>query len=1125
MKDKPVLDGRTREEILERQKRIAPHYVDDWNPETEDSGTAMLEIFSDMAEGVIERLDRLPEKHQTAFFDTLDFSVYPPQPAELPVTFSIDEGAPSNVRIPPGTRVKAPESDDRPRQTFETPTDEPFEATPATLTDVFTADPGADRLVSHTDSLEADEPIHLFLGDNIQKHALYLGHDDLLMLDAGSTIELQVQTNASLRALREYLEWEYYGTNDDGEEGWHPLEVRGATESPIAPLSEYQQARSFVDQLEGYLEDNGYELIDDDERIERFVRSFVDDIKKGRFASSDGNDDDRYQLPANLFDTRQIDADVESTLQRYCDSLRQQLQSSKERHEFGDTIDQRELLLDVPGEITEYELEETTSRWIRCRIPETELSEILFGMLVDNIQISVGAETETLEPDTAVTDDIEVDLASDTALFPLGKGQPVPGSFFAISCEEALTKPGATITLEFDGDDDDAETSSDADTDPELIWEYWNGVGWQRLPVEDQTSQLRSSGTVVFDVPPDIATRSLLGQKRRWVRVRLVNGHYGEPRMEETSENSWERVTDHIAPPEFDDVRVRYERNDAPFEHVWTHNNGTFRDVKEQTQAYRPFESVPGDKQTLYLGFDQPLCGGPLQLYLPIAETKYPYWFDPWLDMEYCSEPQRDKWDRVEFKDETENLSRRGVISFSPPEQTTAFELFGRERHWLRIRVTKDEFSRGSGGLFVPSVDPKKTSSRAELHSVSLASRERSHRTRSPPTVEGLFMNTQWVRNIRTIDSTSLGSSDGRANQELSFEEGPVLNADLWVDEARMLSEHKREALRNADPDRIQEERDADGTVTHFWVRWTEVSDFLNSDSSERHYVLDEVDGTVRFGDGKYGRIPPAGENNIKASYETGGGADGNVETGDISGLKDDISFVDDVYNPVPGNTGDNRETTPELVDRAPRQLRDRDRSVTRDGFERIASSAAREIGRVRCKAGKSETGKPGHVTLLVVPELTERKPVPSEELLEQVTEEMKQKAPVAVTGDESNLTVRGPHYVEVSIQATVTVEATQNITDIQERARDDLTAYLHPLTGGTDGTGWEIGYCPPPSAFVARLEQITGIQQVSRLTVTFDDGEQELTLSGAEPAPTVAPDTLIYSGAHTITVGVGRDF
>ena len=1124
MSKEPVLDGRSREDILERQRQIAPYYVDDWNPETADAGTVLFEIFSDLAEDVIERLDRVPEKHQMAFFDSLDFSTYPPQPSKLPATFEVDDNSTENIRIEPQTRLIAPEADGRPAQLFETLPDERFEATPSRLTDLMSVDPGTDRLVDHADALVSTDPVELFSGENLQNHCLYMGHDELLVLNSGSTVELELTTNASLTAVRDYLDWEYYGTDANGEEGWHPLEVHYRQALLVAPLSEYQQAVTFIEQLTPFLETQGYERLGDDDRIDVFVRSLIDDVKNGQFGPT-ATDDRAVEVPANLFASRNVDHAIKAALQRYLRALGDQLRSSNKSNEFTENQHTVGLELEIPGEITEAEHNGIESRWLRCRIPDDELSSVLFSILIEDVRLSVGSVDATLPLDAAATNDVEIDPEA-RHVYPLGR-DPSQASIWSFACREAFTKPGADITLAFECPADDPavdDSPDDTDSLPELVWEYWNGTGWQRLAVEDTTDRLRDAGTVAFSVPMDLTPTVVLGQDRRWIRTRLVDGNYGEPRMEETDDNSWERVTDHIQPPKFESISVQYAQSSVPFDQLLTYNNRSFRDVRASQRPFQPFVALPGGSQSLYFGFDRPLNGGPLHVYLPIAETDVPHWFSPWIEMEYCSDPALDEWSRLDLTDGTADLSVRGILAVSFPEETTAFSLFGRERHWIRLRLTGDEFSRGNSGLFGPTGDHTAASSRSELYSVSLTARERAARTRSPPVIEGIFPNTQWATNVQTVTTEVLGSSTGTADQRLTFANQPVLSAEVWVDELSVLSTNKRAALIEADPDRVIETHDASGELGCFWVRWEHVEDFLDSDGEARHYTLDESGGAVEFGDGRHGAIPPAGENNVRADYTTGGGTDGDIRAHELTSLKAELSGISGVYNPAPGKTGEDSEPTTELLSRAPSQLRDRDRPVTRDGFERIARSAAREIGRVRCKAGESETGDPGHVTLLVVPDVDEQKPVPSEELLDQVTATMHKKAPVAVIGDESKLSVRGPHYIEVSINATVTTRGSHSITETQERATSALTEFLHPLSGGPDGTGWEIGHCPSPALFVSQLEQRSDISAVTRVAVTFDDGEEHITLAGNEDAPTVAPDTLVYSGRHTVTVDVGRD-
>ena len=380
MTTEPVLDGRTREEILDRQREIAPYYLDDWNPDNADAGTVLFEIFADLAEDVIERLDRVPEKHQTAFFDSLDFSTYPPQPSKVPVTFEVDDNSAGNIRIEPQTQLTAPEVDGRPKQLFETLPEDRFEVTPATLTDLVSVDPGTDRLVDHSDALESTAPVELFSGANRQDHCLYMGHDELLVLNPGSTIELELTTNASLTALRDYLDWEYYGIDADGEgeEGWQPLDVHYRQELLVAPLSEYQQATTFIEQLTPFLESHGYERVGDADRLDVFVRSLIDDVKKGQFGPTD-TDDHAAEVPANLFASRNVDRALKETLQRYLRALGDQLRSSNRSNEFTENQRSVGLELGIPGEITDSEHNGIESRWLRCRVPDDELSAVLFS--------------------------------------------------------------------------------------------------------------------------------------------------------------------------------------------------------------------------------------------------------------------------------------------------------------------------------------------------------------------------------------------------------------------------------------------------------------------------------------------------------------------------------------------------------------------------------------------------------------------------------------------------------------------------------------------------------------------------------------------------------------------------
>ena len=61
---------------------------------------------------------------------------------------------------------------------------------------------------------------------------------------------------------------------------------------------------------------------------------------------------------------------------------------------------------------------------------------------------------------------------------------------------------------------------------------------------------------------------------------------------------------------------------------------------------------------------------------------------------------------------------------------------------------------------------------------------------------------------------------------------------------------------------------------------WVRTSDFNNSTTDDKHYVIRNDNGAtiIIFGDGIHGAIPESGNNAIKVTYTYGGGASGSLE-------------------------------------------------------------------------------------------------------------------------------------------------------------------------------------------------------------------------------------------------------
>ncbi|WP_226483043.1 baseplate J/gp47 family protein [Natrinema amylolyticum] len=1061
MSQRPTIDDRDREELYDELRALADQYTESWDPSTDDNATVLLRIFSQLGVDVIRRLNDVPAKHRIAFLDALGFDRRPPQAARLPLTFRVSADIDRNVTIPGGTQAVA-EPSDGPDQTFEIPQDDGFEATGASLTDVVAVDPSADRIVDHGDVRTAAEPVELFTGENVQEHVLYLAHGDLLTLEAGSPITITAETAAATdgTVLETDAVWEYYG-EEDGAEGWHRLEEWADDESA-----------------------------DDDIGLE---------------------------------------------------ALRERLQAPASRPGEGDRL---ELRFRLPGTPVEHAVDGVESRWLRCRIDGGDPDPEAFSLRLGSISASVGRDPseDGLAPDSLLSNDVPLSTANEGDVRPLGR-LPQPPATFYIASEEAFTKRGGIVEVRFDPptepDSDanadagaaviDADTLEEIDVDvdedgegaaategvgvlggpPELSWEYWTGSGWNRLTVlEDETNTLRRAGRVRFTVPEDIQPTAVSGHENVWVRARLVSGNYGQPSFGVTDAGTRGSVVNSPDPPRFGDVSLHYDRGMQPFESIRTRNNAAISgDLTARESPVSPFDELPEDAQTLYLGFDGALRNGPLTVFVPIEDVTYPRSFDPGMRWEYCADPDADEWSKLIVQDRTGGLTERGIVRLTFPEPTTAFDRFDRHRHWIRVRVTQDEFDRRS------DTDSRSARSTTE-------SEQSRDRTTAPPTLDGLYPNTQWAYNTRTIEDEVLGSSDGSHEQSFACAHAPVIDVDVWIDESETLSTSERRDLIAERPDDVRRVTDASGDVTECWIRWRQVSDFLESASTDRHYAVDRIDGTVSFGDGNRGRIPPAGQANITVTYTTGGGRDGNVAADTITDLQSSISLAEDVSNPKPADGGADAESMDALVERTTNQLKHRGRAVTPTDYERVANAAFRELSKVKCDPDGDAAG----VTLLIVPHARREKPVPSMELKQRVREAVRDRAPASLVESEtSRIVVRGPNYAEVSVSVMVDTADSTSVSSLKGTVERRLDEFLHPLDGNGD-EGWAFGEAPSMDALTEIVDGADHVADVVELGATIDVGGERCSLSEHETEPPLPSDVLVCSADHDVTVTMGAD-
>jgi predicted phage baseplate assembly protein len=180
---------------------------------------------------------------------------------------------------------------------------------------------------------------------------------------------------------------------------------------------------------------------------------------------------------------------------------------------------------------------------------------------------------------------------------------------------------------------------------------------------------------------------------------------------------------------------------------------------------------------------------------------------------------------------------------------------------------------------------------------------------------------------------------------------------------------------------------------------------------------------------------------------------------------------------------------------RAPETIRHRNRAITTADYESLAREASPAIAFARAISNRNDAGRTitGWVSLIVIPMSTDPQPYPSFGLREEVQRYLLARMPCDVAG-MLRLEVTGPEYLPVDVNATVApIDPTQAGT-VEQRLRQAISTFLHPLLGGPEGRGWELGRSVYASDLAAVVEQVDGVDYAIDLELLLNrvpQGEQ----------------------------------
>ena len=674
------------------------------------------------------------------------------------------------------------------------------------------------------------------------------------------------------------------------------------------------------------------------------------------------------------------------------------------------------------------------------------------------------------------------------------------------------------------------------ESNPELSWEYSNGRSWWRLQQQfsDTTNGLKRSGQIEFQVPDDIIASDWAGRSNFWIRARLIGGDYGREVFTVTvtatadpkvSTQSVTRSTDGVRPPVIVSLAVTYAMHDAVApEQLLAEDAGTLRNlgdanrtpgagieafvplatqltrlasaaaVPASTSACAPLPAsacVAGTSEVLVgavsiaagaggtapaapgralmIGIDGVAEGESIQLLFAIGTER---------DHDDCAPLQVEalvggRFEPVIAQDATRALGESGIVVLAIAHAPSVTEMFGRALSWLRVSPT-------------------------------------SAASKWNPSLLGAWLNAAWVEAAQTQTREVLGSSQGAPSLVVTLARPPLLHATLELRVNEPLGDEEVAALRALDPKAVLTEVDG---LAGQWVRWRAVDDVADAAAGARVYALDEATGTVTFGDGLNGMIPPIGRDNIvafryrrteplKALTPDTPPPQIAIAALDKLGLITPLEGVEAAIAALASDAGAPADDAARVLRFAPARLRHRERALSAADLEALALQAMPAIAQARCLRAASGAGALRLVVVMRGPQIAPVRAVQRE--LQRLL--LAAMAPgFGAAGSGLALEIVAPKPRRLRVRAELNVATLELAGGVAERAQQALRQRLDPASGGDDRLGWPLGAAPDAAEVAATLIDTPALDGIEHLTLI------ELVAAGVEaPWPaTLNPDEL----------------
>ena len=422
------------------------------------------------------------------------------------------------------------------------------------------------------------------------------------------------------------------------------------------------------------------------------------------------------------------------------------------------------------------------------------------------------------------------------------------------------------------------------------------------------------------------------------------------------------------------------------------------------------------------------------------------------------------------------------------PDALEATLIVGTQRWPLAVGVDGSAGMRRSGviGLVLPPQVPA-----APVFAIEL---------RAPrgfacaPRLRQLALNVVAIEQSVTIDSEA-HLATGQVDQRMA------------LDDRSLTSNGGLAMLRidgGAAPPRVEVEA---GATRQAWRALPRLDDAGPDDPV---YVLDATAGSLQFGNGVNGRIPPAGAQ-VFVAYSICDGLAGN-QPRPRAWFAAGLGPLGRNIDPLQG--GSDAETLLQARGEARRAVRDRHAVATSDDLAAAAlAQADLQVARALVLPFARGVDVPGDVTLIA---LRRRGAAAGAEMeparwLDALRAVLQPRLPLG-----QRLAVRGPAYVDFALTATLQAAPQRDVATIQAAALAELARRLNPIAATPGDPERALGAALTTADIGAWLRRLDGVAAVSALTLR-DAANQAVDIID------VGPQGLPRFDASTIAIDVQR--